>query len=72
MLRTFFIDFKKSWDAHLPLIEFSYNNSYHFSILMAPFKAIYGRRCISPIGWFKVGNTTLIRPDLVFDASKKV
>ena len=45
MLRACVIDFKGSWDEHLPLIEFAYNNSYHASIQMAPFEALYGRKC---------------------------
>ncbi|GJW34411.1 putative reverse transcriptase domain-containing protein, partial [Tanacetum coccineum] len=49
MLRACVIDFRKGWDRHLPLIEFSYNNSYHTSIKAAPFKALYGRKCRSPI-----------------------
>ena len=66
------IDFQGSWDEHLPLIEFAYNNSYHASIEMAPFEALYGRKCRSPIGWFEVGEIALIGPDLVFDAMEKV
>ncbi|XP_070019839.1 uncharacterized protein [Nicotiana sylvestris] len=50
MLRACTIDFKGCWDDHLPLIEFAYNNSFHTSIHMAPFEAMYGRRCRSPIG----------------------
>ncbi|WMV25598.1 hypothetical protein MTR67_018983 [Solanum verrucosum] len=50
MLRACVIDFKGNWDDHLPLIEFSYNNSYHSSIGKAPFEELYGRRCRSPIG----------------------
>ena len=72
MLRACVIDFKESWDDHLPLIEFAYNNSYHSSIQMAPFKALYGRRYRSPIGWFKVIETSIIGPDLVFDTLEKV
>ena len=49
MLRSCVIDFKGSWDDHLPLIDFSYNNRYHSSISMAPFEALYGRRCRSLI-----------------------
>nr|GEU34949.1 copia protein [Tanacetum cinerariifolium] len=49
MLRTCVIDFEKSWDRHLPLVEFSYNNSYHTSIKAAPFEALYGRKCRSPV-----------------------
>ncbi|WMV18640.1 hypothetical protein MTR67_012025 [Solanum verrucosum] len=72
MLRACVIDFKGSWDDHLPLIEFAYNNSYHSSIQMAPFEALYGRRCRSPVGWFKVGEAALIGPDSVLDAMEKV
>ncbi|GJQ97197.1 putative reverse transcriptase domain-containing protein [Tanacetum coccineum] len=51
MLRACVMDFKKGWDRHLPLIEFSYNNIYHTSIKAAPFEALYGRKCRSPICW---------------------
>ena len=64
------IDFKGIWDDHLPLIEFAYNNSYHFNIQMAPYEALYGRRCRSPVGWFEVGEATLIGPDSVFYMEK--
>ncbi|GKD00184.1 putative reverse transcriptase domain-containing protein [Tanacetum coccineum] len=49
MLRACVIDFGKDWDRHLPLVEFSYNNSYHTSIKAAPFEALYGRKCRSPV-----------------------
>ncbi|GJV11263.1 putative reverse transcriptase domain-containing protein [Tanacetum coccineum] len=55
MLRVCVIDFKGSWDVHLPLVEFSYNNSYHSSVRCAPFEALYGRKCHSPILWAEVG-----------------
>ncbi|GKA22959.1 putative reverse transcriptase domain-containing protein [Tanacetum coccineum] len=55
MLRACVIDFGKGWERHLPLVEFSYNNSYHASIKAAPFEALYGRKCRSPICWAKVG-----------------
>ncbi|XP_070050485.1 uncharacterized protein, partial [Nicotiana tomentosiformis] len=54
MLRACVLDFKGNWDDHLALIEFAYNNSYHSSIKMAPYEALYGRRCRSPVGWFEV------------------
>ena len=60
------------WDNFLPLAEFSYNNSYHSSIDMAPFEALYGRRCRSPIGWF---DSFEVRPwgtDLLRDSMEKV
>ncbi|GJW99847.1 putative reverse transcriptase domain-containing protein [Tanacetum coccineum] len=56
MLRACMLDFGKSWDRHLPLAEFSYNNSYHTSIKVAPFEALYGRKCRSPVCWAKVGD----------------
>ena len=72
MLRACVLDFKGNWDDHLPLIEFAYNNSYHSSIKMAPYEALYGRKCRSPIGWFEVGETILFGPDLVHQAMEKV
>ncbi|GJU19649.1 putative reverse transcriptase domain-containing protein [Tanacetum coccineum] len=55
MLRACVIDFEKGWVNHLPLVEFSYNNSYHASIKAAPFEALYGRKCRSPVCWAEVG-----------------
>ncbi|GJU78537.1 putative reverse transcriptase domain-containing protein [Tanacetum coccineum] len=55
MLRACVIDFGKGWVNHLPLVEFSYNNSYHASIKAAPLEALYGRKCRSPVCWTKVG-----------------
>ena len=72
MLRASVIDFGGQWDKHLPLIEFAYNNSYHSSIQMAPFEALYGRKCRSPVGWFETGETKLLGPDLIQDAIEKV
>lgn len=66
------IDFKGSWDDHLPLIEFTFNNGYHSSIQMAPYKALYTRKCRSPIGWFDVGEITLVGPELVQQAIEKI
>jgi len=72
MLRACVLDFKGNWDDHLALIEFAYNNSYHSSIKMAPYEALYGRRCRSPVGWFEVGETELYGPDLIHQAIEKV
>ncbi|GJY93806.1 putative reverse transcriptase domain-containing protein [Tanacetum coccineum] len=55
MLRACVLDFGGSWDVHFPLVEFSYNNSYHSSVRRAPFKALYGRKCRSPFMWAEVG-----------------
>ncbi|GJU47339.1 putative reverse transcriptase domain-containing protein [Tanacetum coccineum] len=57
MLRAYVIDFGGRWDVHLPLAEFSYNNSYHTSIRCAPFKAIYGRKCRPPMLWAEIGKS---------------
>ncbi|GKB95408.1 putative reverse transcriptase domain-containing protein [Tanacetum coccineum] len=72
MLRTYVIDFGKGWDRHLPLVKFSYNNSYHTSIKAAPFEALYGRKCQSPICWAEVGDAQLIRPEIVHETTKKI
>ena len=72
MLRACVLDFGGNWSHFLPLIEFSYNNSYQSSIQMAPFEALYGRRCRSPIGWFEIGEAKLLGPDLVQDSLEKV
>ncbi|GJW96300.1 putative reverse transcriptase domain-containing protein [Tanacetum coccineum] len=61
-----------SWDTHSPLAEFSYNNSYHWSIRCAPFEALYGRMCRSPVLWAEIGEIRLIRPLLVRETTDKV
>ncbi|KAI3808197.1 hypothetical protein L1987_24145 [Smallanthus sonchifolius] len=65
MLRACVIDFGGNWESHLSLIEFSYNNSYHTSINMAPFEALYGRKCRSPIWWSEIGEAQITVGDLV-------
>ncbi|KAF5786109.1 putative nucleotidyltransferase, Ribonuclease H [Helianthus annuus] len=72
MLRACVIDLGGSWDRHLPLVEFSYNNSYHTSIKAAPFEALYGRKCRTPICWAEVGDTQLSGPDIVFQTTDKI
>jgi len=64
MLRAFVIDFKGSWAGHQSLIEFLYNNSYHSSIGMAPFEALYGRRCRYTVRWFEVGEF-IVGPEVI-------
>ncbi|GJY22021.1 putative reverse transcriptase domain-containing protein [Tanacetum coccineum] len=61
MLRAGVIDFGGSWDVHLPLTEFSYNNSYNSSIRCAPFEALYGSKCRSPVLWAEIGESRLIK-----------
>ncbi|GJX15559.1 putative reverse transcriptase domain-containing protein [Tanacetum coccineum] len=72
MLRTCVIDFGKGWDRHLPLVEFSYNNSYHTSIKAAPFEALYGRKCRSPICCTEVGDAQLTSPEIVHETTEKI
>ncbi|GJR19141.1 putative reverse transcriptase domain-containing protein [Tanacetum coccineum] len=72
MLRACVIDFEKGWDRHLPLIEFSYNNSYHTSIKATPFEALYGHKCRSPICWAEVGDAQLTGPKVVRETTKKI
>ncbi|GKA64561.1 putative reverse transcriptase domain-containing protein [Tanacetum coccineum] len=68
MLRACVMDFGKGWDRHLTLVEFSYNNSYHTSIKVAPFEALYGRKCRSPICWAEVGDAQLTGLEIVMVA----
>ena len=59
------LKFKGSFDRHLPLMEFSYNNSYQSSIEMAPYEALYGRKCRPPLCWDEVGERKLLGPEIV-------
>ncbi|KAI3774607.1 hypothetical protein L1987_49166 [Smallanthus sonchifolius] len=72
MLRACVMDFGGNWDTHLPLAEFSYNNSYHTSIKAAPFEALYGRKCRSPLCWAEVGEKHLTGPEIVQETTDKI
>ncbi|KAJ0914366.1 putative nucleotidyltransferase, Ribonuclease H [Helianthus annuus] len=72
MLRACVMDLGGSWDKHLPLVEFSYNNSYHTSIGAAPFEALYGRKCRSPLCWADAGDRQLVGPDVVQETTDKI
>nr|GEW32203.1 hypothetical protein [Tanacetum cinerariifolium] len=72
MLRACVMDFGGIWDTHLPLVEFSYNNSYHKSINCSPFEALYGRKCRSPVIWTEIGESQLIGPEIVQESIKKI
>nr|GEY40442.1 putative reverse transcriptase domain-containing protein [Tanacetum cinerariifolium] len=72
MLRAYVIDFESSWDRHFPLAEFSYNNSYHASIKAAPFEALYGRKCRSPVCWSEVEDSQLTGLRLIRETMKKI
>ena len=71
-LRACVLDHKGSWEEQFPLVEFSYNNSYQASIQMAPYEALYGRPCRSPLCWTKVGESSITGPDLIKDTFEKV
>ena len=72
MLRAYALDFQGAWDKYLPLAEFSYNNSYHATIGMAPYEALYGRKCRSPIHWHEAGERKYLGPELVEQATEAV
>ncbi|GJY17870.1 reverse transcriptase domain-containing protein [Tanacetum coccineum] len=72
ILRACLLDFGGSWDVHLLLVKFSYNNSYHFRVRCAPFEALYGRKCRSLIMWVEVGEGQLIGPELVQETTEKI
>ncbi|GJX03865.1 putative reverse transcriptase domain-containing protein [Tanacetum coccineum] len=72
MLRACVLDFGKSWDRHLPLVEFSYNNNYHTSIKAALFEALYGRKCQLPICWAEVGDSQLSSPYIIHETTEKI
>ena len=66
------IEFTGGWDEHLPLIEFAYNNSYHSNIEMAPYEALYGRKCRTPVCWDEDGERRLLGPELVQYTSDQI
>ncbi|GKE87766.1 putative reverse transcriptase domain-containing protein [Tanacetum coccineum] len=72
MLRACVIDFRKGWVKHLPLAEFSYNNSYHASIKAAPYEALYGQKCRSSVCWAEVGEAQLTGPELIQETMEKI
>ncbi|GKD94223.1 putative reverse transcriptase domain-containing protein [Tanacetum coccineum] len=72
MLRACVINFGKGWVKHLPLAKFSYNNSYHASIKAAPYEALYGQKCRSPVCWAKVGEAQLTGPEMIQETMEKI
>ena len=72
MLRACVLEFKGAWSKYLPLIEFSYNNSYQATIGMAPYEALYGRRCKSPVHWYETGESLVTAPDFVENTTEAV
>nr|GEW57192.1 putative reverse transcriptase domain-containing protein [Tanacetum cinerariifolium] len=72
MLRACVIDFGNGWERHLSLVKFSYNNSYHANIKAAPFEALYGQKCRSPVCWAEVGDAQLTGPELIHETTEKI
>ena len=72
MLRSCVIDYEGSWDRHIPLVKFMYNNSFQSSIGMAPYEALYGRKCRTPLCWTELSEKMIIGPDLIRLIEEKV
>ena len=72
MLRAYVLEFKSVWSKYLPLIEFSYNNSYQTTIGMAPYEALYGRKCRSPVHWFETGASQIAAPDFIESTTEAI
>jgi predicted oxidoreductase len=72
MLRACTLQYDQNWDKFLSLAEFSYNNSYQTSLKMAPFEALYGRRCRTPLSWSQIGECKIFGLDFVTEAEEKV
>jgi hypothetical protein len=72
MLHTCVLSWKGSWEDHLALAEFAYNNIYHASIEMAPYEALYGRRCVPPFCWETLREKSLVGPDWIQQTTEKI
>ncbi|GAU48779.1 hypothetical protein TSUD_406220 [Trifolium subterraneum] len=72
MLRACVLEDGGNWSKHLHLVEFAYNNSYHTSIGMAPYEALYGRRCRTPLCWTEVGDKGVLGPDIIQETTLKI
>ncbi|XP_073223510.1 uncharacterized protein [Cicer arietinum] len=72
MLRACILEEGGNWDTHFPLVEFSYNNSYHASIGMTPFEALYGRKCRTPLCWSEVGDKGILGPEVIQETTEKI
>ena len=65
MLHACMLDLQGNWEKHLPLVEFTYNNSFHATISMAPYEAFYGRKCRFLIHWDEIGERKLLGPEIL-------
>ncbi|TYH13554.1 hypothetical protein ES288_A06G147600v1 [Gossypium darwinii] len=72
MLRCCILEFAGTWEQHLPLIEFAYNNSFQSSIKMGPYEALYGRKCRTPLYWSELSDNKIYGVDLIKETEQKV
>src|SRR3954464_12655013 len=72
MLRACVISFRKKWEISLPFSEFAYNNSFQYSLGMAPYEFIYGRKCRTPLNWSEIGDRQFFGPDMIQGAEEQV
>ena len=72
MLRAVVLDWGDSWEKYLPLVEFAYNDSFHTSIGMSPYEALYGRPCRTPLCWTQVGERSMLGPEIVEETTEKI
>ena len=72
MLRSCVIDYEGSWDRHIPLVEFVYNNSFQLSIGMVPYEDLYGRKYKTPLCWTELSEKKVIGPDLIQEIEEKM
>ena len=72
MLKSCVIDYEGSWDRHIPLVEFVYNNSFQSSIGIVPYEALYGRKCKTPLCWTELSEKKVIDLDLIQETEEKV
>jgi hypothetical protein len=68
MLDACMMEYQGSWGKHLPLTEFSYNNSYQESLKMEPFEVLYGHQCRTVLNWIVLGEKAIFCPDLIDEA----
>ena len=72
MLRAYILEQRRNWDQYLLLVEFAYNNSYHASIGMAPYKALYGQKCQSSLCWYEPGEQSLLGLELIRQTTEQI
>ncbi|KAH9296564.1 hypothetical protein KI387_040152, partial [Taxus chinensis] len=72
MLRMYYMYQQYKWEEYLPLVEFAYNNTYHASLKMAPFEALYGRKCRTPVSWDSIEDREVIGPEILTEMEQQV